>query len=866
MQSIVESVSHWAVSKPHSVAVQSAQAELSYEQLNHLSDNVAQNLRANNIAPGDVVALCMPRVIDVWPIIFGIFKAGAVYLPVDPSWPQQRLASVLQQASCRKVVVAAVTADKITAGALLAADLISQPPHSKNSPESCHENSPENTHKNSTGKKAELAVNELAYIIFTSGSTGQPKGVKISHHSLWHLLTTMRDCLSLDASLRQLCITSFAFDLVIPDLFLPLLVGGCCVLDEGATTSSPQSLANKITQQKINLLQATPSTLKAINDTGWQGCPQLQLLVGGDKVSLSLAATLSQKVKALWHCYGPTEATVWAAINQYDERQGLSFASPLPGYGFYVVDEHGECLTQAGAKGELLITGQGLAQGYVGADDLTAEKFIQLSVAGAEHRAYKTGDIFQYTENMSLSYVGRADNQIKLSGHRVELGEIEAVAESVIGVERFIAEVVEGQLTGFYLASNNQATIEESIKAALVAKLPWYMLPTQYIAVTTLPLTHNQKVNRPALHKMAVAQLKQNTNVNPSPTPNPDTRPAIAIERASYYLQQVSLAWGDIFDENINAEANIFSRGMDSLSVVSLLVAIEQRLHINLPMSFIYSHTSLAQIAEALEHDQELAHKKQGAGSTLTESGPQLITLQQGEGTPLICIHPVGGGVFHYNLLAGYLGKGIPVYGVQAQGYDGGEPLYDVVLMAQCYAALIKQCFNAGAVRLLGGSMGGVLAVETAKQLTAQNIQVETVYLLDAVGNVANGQGELRSVTARAIVRGLKLRLADKWMQLNAKVIFIRGKRISNLWRYQYLTLTNHLALNKYLASAHYCKKYAGNVVLFRLPLQKEGGYADKYLGWGEVITPPPQVHYAEGSHQRFLESDGFAASFKEHF
>ena len=828
MQSVIEVINSWVNTQPQAVAVQAGQSSLSYQQLDHLSNNVAINLQAKGVAVGDVVAICMPREITIWPVILGIFKAGAIYLPVEQQWPLGRVEAVLKQAACRFIVGDSAAGNIPSAQKLLAPDTLVKPASAAPSfsPLCC----------------------DTAYIIFTSGSTGQPKGVAITHHSLWHLLDVMKNTLALDNSLRQLCITSFAFDLVMPDLFLPLVTGGCCVLDNGAAINSPQCLADQLSALEINLLQATPGTFQTLTDSGWPGSNKLQIIIGGDKVPKALADNLATKVKKVWHCYGPTEATVWSAIESYPVNGQLAFSGALPGYSFYLVDEQGQLVTHANGKGELLIAGKGLALGYIGQPQLTGQKFVDLGLPEGVQRVYKTGDIFQYDENMRLNYRGRVDNQVKLSGHRVELGEIESLAETVSGVTRFVAEPRKEQLTGFYTATDNPEVIEKAIKAELEARLPWYMLPTQYIHVAALPLNANQKVDRKALHAIN------------APTDLPPANKERESETFTYYKTQIQLAWRDAFDSDIDENANCFDEGMDSLKVVSLLVAIEARLQLNLAMTFVYSHPGIAEMAAALESQ----YHGSAASDELSQS-PQLIKLQSGEGTPLVCIHPVGGGVFHYRLIAKYL-QSVSVYGLQAQGYDGGEPLYDVVTMAERYAGVIEKSLPTKNVRLLGGSMGGVLAVETAKQLKAKNIHVEDVYLLDAVGRVEGGNHKRRPISFKGVVRGLSLRLKDNWMQLKAKLIFSVGARLPHVWRYQYLTLVNHKALDKYLASEHYEKKYQGRVILFRLPPQPEGQYSDKCLGWDKIINPEPIVYYAQGRHHQFLESKDFELALKAHY
>ena len=808
-RSLIEIVDAWGVDRPNAMAVESGAGQYTYAELKALSDVVAVNLIAAGVLPGDVVAMCLPRVKEVWPVILGIFKAGAIYLPLETDWPKERVSFILAQADCHKIIGTSVASDHSNITCFFFKDLF------VGSAESA---------------PASLVKNQSAYIIFTSGSTGAPKGVEITHCSLIHLLTEMGELLGVDSTLRQLCITAFSFDLVIPDLFLPLVFGGCCVLADNKDVSLLPALLN---DKNINLLQATPSTYRRLIDSHWPGREGLAAVIGGDKVEPALADALVAKVARLWHCYGPTETTVWAAINRHFQGGSLGFSNALPGYQFYLVDSEGELLTKAGDKGELLIGGPGVALGYVGDLEQTAKSFVDADFAAAG-KIYKTGDIFQLGENGSeWLYRGRNDSQVKVNGYRVELGEIERAVQRVKGVEQSVALLSEGQIQVYYIAFKGAGFIESSIRRNLAEFLPWYMLPKQYFMVDSFPLTANQKVDRKLLALQAAA-----TQIE---TPHEE----------GIWLDQLRSCWLSVFGTHIAVDDNVFDQGLDSLAAVNFLVAIEEHLNLNLPLSFVYTYPSLSQMSAALAFDDEYC------------DDAKMLCFQAGSGTPLICFHPVGGGVQHYRLLASSIDGAPPIYGIQAQGYDGGPPLDNIHSMANRYAELIIERFGSQPVNLLGGSMGGVLALETAKQLAVDNGVVEKVYLIDSVGAGTSQSAAVKQLSLKKLFRGVKLRLADRVLSIRAWWALYQGRRLANKIRYDYITMVNQQALSNYFSCDSCRKKYNGQVVLIRQPLAESGVYSDQYLGWRGVIPSDSSIYYVAANHEKFIESEGFQKLFR---
>ena len=475
-------------------AVRARDGALSYAQLAAAAARVAARLHAAGVRPGDRVAVCLDRSVLLPVALLGVLRCGAAYVPIDPGHPPARVRLVLADAA----VTAAVISSALPGSALpLAPERVVRLPgdpagwggHEATAPP----------------PPARPAGSDLAYVIYTSGSTGAPKGVMVEHRSLCALLRAMTVDPGLGPGETMLGVTTPAFDLSVPDLFLPLVSGARLVLAAPEQVTDASALARLVDESAPALMQATPATWRLLLEGGWAGRDGLRAVVGGEAVPAALAARLLERTAGVWSYYGPTEATVWcAALPVHGAPPGtladpVPLGRPLPGAELYVVDGE-DSLLPVGLVGELLIGGEGVARGYWRRPELTAQRFGSSPVARGR-RVYRTGDLARWDTDGGLHFAGRADFQVKLRGFRIELGDVEAALRAVPGVCDAVAvrrEDIPGdpQLVGYV---SGAGLTPAAVRRAAAAKLPPHMVPALVVALPDLPRNPHGKVDRAAL-------------------------------------------------------------------------------------------------------------------------------------------------------------------------------------------------------------------------------------------------------------------------------------------------------------------------------------------------------------------------------
>ena len=764
----------------------------------------------------------MPRTVDLWIALLGIMRSGAAYLPLERDWPRDRLQYMHHHSDCVAVVC----------------------DHNGHTPDFVPPSQRIPLVDDSPTTFVDLPLiqpGQPAYVIYTSGSTGKPKGVVVSHGSLMNLLAGMADMLRLSPDDRQLCITALSFDLVVPDLFLPLTVGACCVMASRTLAADAVLLADRIESESITVLQATPHTYKRILASGWQGRSSLRAVIGGERVPRTLAHELAKKVGALWHCYGPTETTVWATARCLREGQEVTLGGPLPGYVLKVIDAQALQVGDAG-EGELYIGGDGVALGYLNDPDLTAGRFVELP--GETGRFYRTGDLVRRDAAGNLTFLGRADEQVKVGGYRVEPGEIESVAQSLDGIEDAAAVIDTGDdnggITLYYTTGESAGSgVESAMRERFASGLPWYMVPSHIIQVPRMPLTPGGKIDRRTLATMSGRESS-----------------ATGPLRLQDELLRL---WQELFPERrVSVTDNFFDLGGDSLTAVRLLTAIDQILHRDLTLSFVYAYPTVALMAQRLAAEDGFPFRGDGRGENI-------ICLRPGEAMRLYCFHPVGGSVMHYRALLDYVPPELGVYGIEAPTLDGvTEPAVDMPSMAAAYAELIAADGTGGPYLLAGGSMGGVTALAVARCLTAMGHEVRAVLMFDsfgpdAIGDGATGNAQKGPMTATRLAYSAGQRIKN-WMQLaRGRLRFRMGKPLPHAWRYRFIELHNHEILRHYFATEDSRQPWPGKVIMIRVPLATAGVYALPLLGWDAVFdSAQVTVEYVDGRHDRLVESPSF--------
>lgn len=476
--------------RPDAVAVRCGKARLTYAELDRASDGVAAQLLAavDGRDEQPIVGICMPRSEQLLVALLGAWKAGCAYLPLDPGFPRDRLAFMVEDAGAAVLLVDGHTELPVEFdGPVFAVDSADSP----------------------AGEAVDAEPGELAYLIYTSGSTGKPKGVRVGHREVLNLLNSMAREPGLTEDDVLLAVTTLSFDISVLELFLPLSMGARVEVATRNEIADPQALAKRIADSGTTVMQATPSTWRSLVDSGWTGRTDLRALCGGEALTRDLAAELLPRVGSLWNMYGPTETTVWSTCEPItDPSQPISVGRPIDNTRVYILDEHQRPVPR-GVIGELLIAGAGVTHGYHRREEQTRERFLPDPFhAGDGERMYRTGDLARFLPDGRLELLGRSDNQVKLRGSRIELGEIEEALKGEPGISDAVTKIHEltpgdQRLVAYVALEAGSRLSVVALRKSLRRVLPDYMIPQAFETLDALPLTPNGKVDRGALPQPA---------------------------------------------------------------------------------------------------------------------------------------------------------------------------------------------------------------------------------------------------------------------------------------------------------------------------------------------------------------------------
>ncbi|MER6401285.1 amino acid adenylation domain-containing protein, partial [Kitasatospora sp. NPDC001603] len=526
------------VESPDAVAVVVGDVELTYGQVAERAARFGALLRAAGVGPESVVGVCLPREADLVPLLHGVWLAGGAYLPIDPALPGERIdymladsgAAVLVTVSGRSVEFAGTRIDLDT----VVLDEVPPVPAS-----------------------GAVVPEQLAYVLYTSGSTGRPKGVMIGHGALHNLLASVRDDLGVPDGSVWLASTSVSFDISGLELHLPLVTGGRVVLARDHEAKDPAALIALIGAHRVSHVQATPSAWRLLLEAGFEE-RSVTALTGGEPLPGHLASALSAVTRRVVNVYGPTETTIWSSFWEVPTGAGaVSIGHPLANTGLYVLDE-GLRLLPSGVTGQLFIDGDGVARGYHGRADLTAERFLPNPYGAAGSRLYATGDLARFLADGSLECLGRIDSQVKVRGYRIELGEIETVLSGLEQVRQAVVTVHDEALVAYVVPAGGRVDAGE-LRARLAETLPEYMVPGAFVAIDAVPLSNSGKVDHRAL-----------------PAPDLDafatggyTAPRTPVE------ERLAAVWAEVLGlPRVGVEDSFFDLGGDSIRAVRLVGAL----------------------------------------------------------------------------------------------------------------------------------------------------------------------------------------------------------------------------------------------------------------------------------------------------
>lgn len=564
-----------AVATPQAVAVRSADGELSYAALEARANRLAHRLRELGVGPGVRVGVHLERGTGLVVAVLAVFKAGGAYVPLDPMHPVQRLAYLLSDTAAQVVVTQSALAGHV-AGAVAHTVLLDRDRAQIDA-------QPASRPDRATGPQ------DLAYVFHTSGSTGLPKGVLIPHRALANFLLSMADRLGLHAASRVMGVTTVSFDPSMLELCLPLLNGSQVVVADSEQARDPERMLALIGATRPDVLQATPSVLRMLADTGWTPPPHLTVLSGGEKLHADLAQALAAGGAPVWDLYGPTEATIWAAVARHAaDGQVLEWA-PVANTSVRVLDSRMEPVAE-GAVGEICIGGACLAWGYGGRPSQTAGVFLPDPHSGVPGgRLYATGDQGRLRPDGSIEILGRRDHQVKIRGHRIEPGEIEAALLALDGVRAAVIHPTPDglggqQLTAYLVAQDAEHPPgEDELRGKLLQALPDYLVPASFVLMDELPTAVSGKVDRHAL-------------------PLPELRAAAAAVPCTPKEQAVADVWQEVLGvSGVGAHDDFFRLGGHSLLATRVSVRLRAALGVDVPVRALFDHSTVTALAAALD-------------------------------------------------------------------------------------------------------------------------------------------------------------------------------------------------------------------------------------------------------------------------
>jgi len=682
---------------PSAVALRFEGRDCGYAELNARANRLARALVNRGVGPEQVVALAMPRSIEVIVTMLAVLKAGGAFLPVDLRHPAPRIAAMVKDAGPVLMVAAGGSPPdlgglgRVVSFAALSDEAAGRSPLDLTDDQD---------------RPAPLRVGHPAYVIYTSGSTGRPKGVVVTHRGIPSLTAAQAEEFGVGPGSRVLQFASLSFDAAVSEICMALLRGATLVLAPQERLMPGAALADVITRESVTHATLPPAVLPL--QEGRDRLPtDLALIVAGESCPAGVADGWSRG-RLMINGYGPTEITVCATMARLPQGEGKPpIGRPILNTRAYVLDDR---LRPApvGSLGELFVSGHGLARGYLRRPGLTAARFIADPFRADGARMYRTGDLACWRPDGMLDFHGRVDDQIKIRGYRIEPAEIEEVLLTDPEVAQARVEprrVGETAYLVAYVVPVEDGEISATgLRRAVAEFLPDYMVPAAVVVVDRFPLTANGKLDQSAL-----------------PAPRFVTRGSGAAPRTPQEEVLCRLFAEVLVLPAVGIDDNFFELGGDSLLAARLASRIRLTLGDDLPVASVVEAGTPARLARILGLDRREAALE------------VLLPLRNAGSRPsLFCVHPAGGIGWSYAGLLPHLDVEQPVYGIQASGLTGAQPpSRNMDEMVDRYLTVIRGVRSTGPYRLLGWSFGGLVAHSLAARLQEQGERVEFLAMLD---------------------------------------------------------------------------------------------------------------------------------------
>jgi amino acid adenylation domain-containing protein len=559
--------------------------QLTYRDLDARSNRLARHLQSLGVGPDTLVGVAMARTEALVVTLLAILKAGGAYVPLDPSYPKERLTLVIGDSRMRIVVTTEESRPQL--------------PFDLSELTVVNAEDPSIASLSAAPVQSSAASHHLAYVIYTSGSTGKPKGVMLENRNVVNFFIGMDLAIGSEPGV-WLAVTSISFDISVLELLWTLTRGFTVVLDAGR---GPGFIGEQITRHGVTHLQMTPSLamMLTLDSRAYDALASLRtMLLGGEAVPASLIHLLQRVFKGdIFNMYGPTETTVWSTTYLVKQvGSSVSIGRPIANTQVYMLDEAFESVP-VGEAGELFIGGDSVARGYWNRPDLTAERFVTVPSLPGQH-LYRTGDLARFLPDGNIEYLGRADYQIKLRGHRIEPGEIEAFLEQCRGVRQAIVVLREDRegdkrLVAYLVASTGSPESPAELRATLASKLPDYMVPSAFVFLPSFPLTDNGKIDRKALLQLPPPHFSAQT-------------PQSADEASTEMEQVVARAWCEALGvPRVGLNDNFFDLGAHSLTVAEVQSRLQQDLRRDVALVDLFEFSTIATLAAHLDGGQTIA-------------------------------------------------------------------------------------------------------------------------------------------------------------------------------------------------------------------------------------------------------------------
>lgn len=824
---------------PQAIAIVHDGQSLSYEELNERANRLAHLLIASGIGTEQIVALALPRSVDMIVGILAVLKAGAAYLPLDPEYPEERLAYMLENACPECVITSVHVQHQLPSIANLRRVVIDEPEQALQLQRYSGENPSDRE------RHRPLMPQSAAYIIYTSGSTGKPKGVLVSHQNVTRLFTSTESWFQFDESDVWTLFHSYAFDFSVWEIWGPLLYGGRLVVVPHTISRSPNEMLSLLAREGVTVLNQTPSAFYSLiqadreqTQTG-QKLALRYVVFGGEALEFGRLTDWylrhADDAPRLINMYGITETTVhvsYMELNRNCAQPGASsfIGEAIPDLRIYVLDSMLRPVPY-GVAGEMYVAGAGLARGYWGRPDLTAIRFVADPYGPPGTRMYRTGDLAKRFANGTLAYLGRSDHQVKIRGFRIELGEIESILIRHGDVAQAAVIVREDQpgdkrLAAYVVESPNTSSSAADLLHYAASQLPDYMVPRAYVFMDKLPLTPNGKLDRKAL-------------------PAPDILPDQGGRNPRTPQEEVLC---ELFAEilgtkRIGIDDSFFELGGHSLLAVRLISRVREALGKELSIAALFEAPTVASLVDKLE---------MGGGNRALQVVLPLRT--HGNQIPLFCVHPAGGLSWCYAGLMKHLGMDYPIYGLQARGIAQAEALpKSLEEMTVDYIAHIRSLQPTGPYRLLGWSLGGNVAQSIAVQLQEEGEDIELLAILDAYPShylpIKDEPDEDEALTALLALGGFDRETIDEGLEgtpltIRTALELLRNESsaLASLEEDTILNLKTTYENSVRLLKAYVPKRFEGNMLFFHSTIIPD---------WFDPIEPEVWAPYVSGEIER---------------